>query len=74
MMLSLEVAIVDSFYFFLFNRFIFSLLFPLQLLPKLIASSMDCAYCYKKASVYYKREIYRHVYPCGYKLTVMTSF
>ena len=30
-------------YFFLFNRFIFSLLFPLQPLPKLIASSMDCS-------------------------------
>ena len=62
------------FTFFLFNRFTFSLLLPLQPLPKLIASLMDCSYCYKKASVYDKREIYRNVYPCGYKLTVMTPF
>ena len=48
MMLSLEGTgkIVDSFYFFLFNGFIFSLLLPLQPLPKLIASSMNCSYCY----------------------------
>ena len=45
-------------FFFLFNHFIF--------LPKLIASSMNCSYCYRKASVYDKREIYRHVYHCGF--------
>ena len=39
----LKIPLVDSFYFFLFNRFIFSLLLPLQPLSKLIASSMDCS-------------------------------
>ena len=71
MMLSLG-GTASRFFLPFSHRFIFSLLLPLQPLPKLIASSMDCAYCYRKASVYDKREIYHHVYPCGYKLTVMT--
>ena len=34
--------------FSLFNRLIFSLLFPLQPLPKAIESSMDCSYSTEK--------------------------
>ena len=61
MMLSLGGT--ASRFFLLFNRFIFSLLFPLQPLPKLIASSMDCSYCYRKASVYDKK---RNILSCIY--------
>ena len=57
----------DSFYFFLFNRLIFFVAFPSSAFPKI-----DCVFdgLFRKASVYDKREIY----PCGYKLTVMTPF
>ena len=75
-MLSLGGTGSRSFTFFYFNRLIFSLLFPLQPLPKIdyVFDGLFILLNNRKASVYDKRELYRMYIPAATNWLLMTPF